>query len=197
MKELAIRENARKRREDKKQRVHDAKVVSELVANEREQRYEEAVRQKQKTEILQNAYDTQVREKQIMQGFEAEQRQKEATGTSFIDGSFNKFGNLNYDYRNDIAANEARKTKKSNKFRNVDHQIVDNLDNYDREMVHNERERKREQMEMLNKEYNTDLARLEREKNDEADARKHLRPVVYGRCESPTKCKGSERKRAH
>lgn len=185
MKELAIRENARKRREENKNKLNDINLVNDLVANEREQRYQEYARNKQKTEILQNAYQTQMKEREIQQQLERAERQKDAKGTSLINGDFDRFGNMNYDYREDIQNNNERKVTTYEKYKNQDHKIVENLDNYDREMVHNERERKRMQTEQLNREYNSEMARLERERQASIEAKKHRRPVVYGKDAPP------------
>jgi hypothetical protein len=130
LKEMAIRENARKRRETAMEKQSDVDKVNDLVMNERHQKYQEHVRNKNKVEILQGALESQLQEKAAVQRINAEQKKRDAQGTSFVTGTVNRFGAVNYDQRSDI---QLHNNIKSNNFvdrRDDDVRLVNNLDKY-------------------------------------------------------------------
>lgn len=180
LKDQAIRENARKRREDEKQRMNDQNLINNLVQNERQQKMEEVERNQIKKEILAHAYENQKREKQVKNEIERVNAEREAKGTSFMDGTQNRFGNANYDYRHDIEDNQNRKAHERYNEKVQDAHLVDNLDKFDRDIIQKERKHKREVVTKMNQEYNITKERLEHERQMERDAKLNVRPRVYG-----------------
>ena len=128
LKEMAIRENHRKRRDAQMEKQSDVEKVNDLVHNERNQNYQAHVRSQQKAAMLQSALETQLQEKAAMNRIQAQQNRKEATGTSFVTGSVNKFGNSNFDQRPDMQLH--REIKVNNFVNNncQDQELIHNLD---------------------------------------------------------------------
>ena len=128
LKEMAIRENARKRREHDAEKQSDVDKVNDLVMNEKHQRYEEHIRNRGKAEVLQSALQTQMKEREVLGRLNAQEKDAEAKGTSFVTGSVNRFGNMNYDYRGDIQEKRDRKVDNFVENHTNDCRLVNNLD---------------------------------------------------------------------
>lgn len=102
-------------------------------------------------------------------------------GNNFMTEGVSKFNNENYDYRPDIRTKHDKKVSEYVNNHSTDHRIVENLDNYDRMMVNNERSQKQHMAETLNDQYNRDMARLEDKKHKEIEKKKSRgRAKVYG-----------------
>lgn len=180
LKEAALRENIQKRRNHMQQKQSDVELINDLVSNEKQQRYEEYCRHQQKTDILKNAYTTQMKERDIKNEIIRHERMKEAKGTSFITDGEYKWHADNYDYKADIDHKNERRYQQAVKDHNEDTKIVHNLDYHDKHMIQQEKQRKRQMMSMLNDEYNYDMQQVEAQRQAEIDAKKNCRPKVYG-----------------
>lgn len=128
LKEHAIRENAQKRRVNVVEKRSDVELINDLVVNEKQQKYEEYIRHKEKTETLKVAYNTQMKEREIKDQIEKNERRNEAKGTSFIVEGGSKFHAPNYDYRHDIQSNADRRYDNAVHNHHDDHEVINNLD---------------------------------------------------------------------
>ena len=180
LRELAIRENARKRRETQASKQEDQQVVQNLVANERQQRYEEYCRRQAKNEILQNAYHDQMHERKVIQQIEKDIKDHEAKGTTFMTGSINQFGNRNYDLRDEIAEKNRNRYENFVQTKQEEQELVAKMGHYDAVVSANERQREYEKQRLLNNEYNQQKQRIEETKKIEKEAKRNVRPRVYG-----------------
>lgn len=111
---------------------------------------------------------------------ESDAKKAEAKGTSFMSGSINKWGNVNYDLRDEINLKHNIKAHQEYDTRKRDHQLVENLANYDSMCLQKERIEKRMMTEQLNHELNADIVKHEAERKAAIDAKKNLRPQIYG-----------------
>ena len=128
LKDAAIRENAVKRRNVGQQKQSDVELINDLVVNEKQQKYEEYARHQHKTELLKDAYNTQMIERDIKKEIIRNERMHEAKGTSFITEGEYKWNADNYNYQGAIQDNAERRYNNSTKNHREDAKIVQNLD---------------------------------------------------------------------
>lgn len=156
-------EHVRKANERNAERMADHQNMNAQVAHERAVLQEEYLRRANKGLGLKDGLVTQIHNKHHRAADQvAEDR---AHVNTFQIGGKGSYGITNCDIRPQLVAKETRIAQETAEVRNLDHQLINQLDQYDRNKVAIEQARKREFGLMLNKTLNEQIVQVEAKKN--------------------------------
>jgi len=156
-------EQLRKANERNAEKMADHQNMNEQVAHERAVLQEEYLRRAQKGMGLKDGLVTQIHNKHHRAADQvAEDR---AHVNTFQIGGKGSYGITNCDIRPQLAAKEARIAQETAEVKQHDHNLINQLDQYDRNKVAIEQARKREFGAMLNKTLNEQIVQVEAKKN--------------------------------
>jgi len=152
-----------KANEKNAEKMADHNMMRDQVAHERAVLHEEYLRRAEKGAGLADGLVNQIHNKHYRAADQvAEDR---AHVNTFQIGGTGSYGITNCDIRPQLAEREANRANQQHQTKSTDHRLVNQLDQYDKNKVAIEQERKREFGLMLNKTLNEQIVGIEAKKN--------------------------------